>query len=61
MRYKDMVQTKINTSMNHVQLILRGLNNRKMTAPEAVEKLNEIMKQLEEADNLVEKETQGMN
>jgi len=61
MRYKDNVAAKIETATSTVQLIIRGLQNRQITAEDTVNKLNSVIAVLESAANLVEKETQGMN
>ena len=61
MRYKDNVQNKINTAINKGELILRGLENRTITPQDTVAKVKEIITILNDVENLVEKETQGLN
>jgi len=61
MRYKDIVQTKIDVAINTAELIKRGLENRSMTAQDTVANLQKIISTLQDTDNLVEKETQGLN
>ena len=61
MRYKDVVESKIENSINQIELIQRGLNNRNMSAEEVVNKLKEIHRILSDAHNMVGQETQGLN
>ena len=61
MRYKEIVQNKVENSINQIELIQRGLDNRNMSAEDVVNKLKEIHRMMAEVHNLVEKETQGLN